>query len=288
MEWILGIQRALDYIEENLTEELDYEEIAKRSYSSSYHFQRVFHILCGYTLGEYIRCRRLSAAGAALAEKRLKVIDAAILYGYESPDSFARAFHNFHGISPSAAREPGAKLRSFSRLSLQFSLKGGNTMDYKIEQKEALSLIGYRERFTGGIEARYDQEATFWEGTRAQQDALIAIRNYDQNIWYSVSTNFSDSGYDHYITVTSDVESAEGMERIEIPAATYVVCQTERAICPTTLHEDLRKQMVEEWLPTSGYQLTDAPELEITYWFARPNREKRYIELWLPIEKIDS
>lgn len=86
MDWVTGIQRAIDYIEEHLTEEIDYEAVAEQSFSSSFHFQRVFSILCGFTLGEYIRNRRLSKAGAELAREDVKVIDIALKYGYESPD----------------------------------------------------------------------------------------------------------------------------------------------------------------------------------------------------------
>lgn len=286
MDWISGIQEALAYIEEHITEELNYEEIAGKAYSSGYHFQRVFSILCGYTLGEYIRNRRLALAGAELAEKKHKVIDVALKYGYESPDSFAKAFLKFHGITPSAAREPGAILRSFSRLQIKICLKGGNTMDYKVEQKEAFSLIGYQKHFTGYAGDRFEQEGAMWRSTREKQDALIALRNGEENVWYEVNTNFTDSGYDHYIAVTSDKEQA-GFERIQIPAATYVVCKTDNALYPTMLHMDLRKKMVEEWLPSSGYQLADAPEITVSHWFMRPNREKRYIEVWLPIEKKD-
>lgn len=114
MGWIDGLQRAIDYIEDNLTEELDYAEIARQAYSSSFHFQRVFGILCGYTLGEYIRNRRLTLAGSELASSDGKVIDVAVKYGYDSPESFSRAFSRFHGITPSQARSRKAELKSFS------------------------------------------------------------------------------------------------------------------------------------------------------------------------------
>lgn len=94
MDFCSGMQRALDYIEEHITEELDYAEIASQAYCSAYHFQRTFGILCGYTLGEYIRNRRLTLAGRELADSGAKVIDVAVKYGYGSPDSFARAFAN--------------------------------------------------------------------------------------------------------------------------------------------------------------------------------------------------
>ena len=100
MDWITGIQTALDYIEAHIDDDLDYDRIAKESFSSPFHFQRIFSILCGYTLGEYIRNRRLSIAGTRLATSKEKVIDIALRYGYDSPDSFAKAFQKFHGITP--------------------------------------------------------------------------------------------------------------------------------------------------------------------------------------------
>ncbi|MFA6736764.1 MAG: helix-turn-helix domain-containing protein, partial [Saccharofermentanales bacterium] len=91
MDWITGMQNAIEYIEDNITEKFDYSEIAKKAYSSSFHFQRVFSIMCGYTIGEYIRNRRLTLAGNELANSNIKVIDAALKYGYDSSDSFAKA-----------------------------------------------------------------------------------------------------------------------------------------------------------------------------------------------------
>ena len=129
MDWIIGLQKAIDYIEDNLTETIDYEMVAAQSFSSSYHFQRVFSILCGFTIGEYIRNRRFSLAGTELATSDAKVIDVALKYGYESPDSFAKEFQKFHGILPSQARNNGSMLKSYSRLGLKFSLEGGKPMN---------------------------------------------------------------------------------------------------------------------------------------------------------------
>ena len=142
MDWIIGLQNAIDYIEDHLMETIDYEMVAAQSFSSSYHFQRVFSILCGFTIGEYIRNRRLSLAGTELATSDAKVIDVALKYGYESPDSFAKAFKQFHGVLPSQARHNGSMLKSYSRLVLKFSLEGGKPMNYRIEKKPEMSLTG--------------------------------------------------------------------------------------------------------------------------------------------------
>lgn len=115
MDWISGIQKAVDYVEVHITEDLDYNEIAKQAYSSPFHFQRIFSILCGYTLGDYIRMRQLTLAGNELASTNAKVLDIAVKYGYDTQESFSRAFTRFHGVSPSQVRN-GANLKSFSRL----------------------------------------------------------------------------------------------------------------------------------------------------------------------------
>lgn len=290
MEWVVGIQRAIDYIEDHITEELDYEEIARTGFSSSYHFQRVFSILCGYTLGEYIRSRRME-----LAADKIRVIDAAVKYRYESPDSFAKAFARFHGITPSAAREPGARLRSFTRLSIRISLEGGGSMDYRIEEKPEMVLTGYKRFFTGSPAERDAQEEAFYVTTRLNQYALKGLAG-DPVTSYGVMTNFREEGYDFYIAAKlqewerehleeelGNAEDAARFENIAIPAHTYVVCETERCKYPTMIFPQLRRRIVEEWLPSSGYVLAEAPEISVTHWFRNPDSEKRYIELWLPV-----
>lgn len=172
MDWITGMQKAIAYIELHLTEEIDYEKVAAESFSSTYHFQRVFSILCGYTLGEYIRLRRLSLAGAELVSSKEKVIDVALKYGYDSPDSFAKAFQKFHGITPSETRTNSKMLRSFSRLSLKISLEGGNTMNYRIEEKNEMILTGYKRRFSGVPDEREEQEKDMYVNTRVFQYIL--------------------------------------------------------------------------------------------------------------------
>lgn len=302
MDWITGMQKAIDYIEANLTEEIDYEKVAAESFSSSYHFQRVFSILCGYTLGEYIRFRRLSLAGAELANDKEKVIDVALKYGYDSPDSFAKAFQKFHGITPSQARADGNMLKSFSRLSIKISLEGGKTMNYKIEEKPRIVLAGFKRHFSGTPAERYDQEREFYMQTRFNQYALKGLTR-DLETTYNIMTDFDDDGYNYYIAgiltpfgfdeLEKELgEDAKRFEKIILPARKYLVCETARTQYPVDLQEELRKQAVNEWLPSSGYELTDAPEVAVVHWFYNKgdrtdenSRYSRYIELWLPIEK---
>lgn len=300
MDWINGIQKAIDYIEANLTEHIDYEKVAAECFCSSYHFQRVFSTLCGYTVGEYIRNRRLSLAGTELASSDIKVIDAALKYGYESPDSFTKAFQKFHGITPSSARSDGSNLKSFSRLVMKISLEGGNVMNYRIEEKPEMVFTGYKRRFSGTPAERKSQECDFYVQTRANQYILKGL-SHDCDTGYNIMTGFDDEGYDFYIASMLDEwstnnldkelgEETKRFERIVVPAGRYLVCETERTKYPTMLFEDLRKRAVSEWLPSSGYELADAPEISVYHWyFDRENpqlSDSRYIELWLPMIKV--
>ena len=299
MDWIMGIQNAINYVEDHLAEEIDYDAVAKASFSSSHHFQRIFSILCGYTLGEYIRNRRLSLAGTELAEGNGKVIDIAAKYGYESPDSFCKAFQKFHGITPSQARSDGAVLKSFSRLYVKVSMEGGNVMNYRIEEKEAMVLTGYKRRFSGSPNDKQEQDHNFACENRLYQYILQGM-NGDRVNSYQVLTNFGPDGYDFYFAhqlpqwALEDFDEdlgdmARNFEHLQIPAGLYVVCETERCKYPTNLISPLRKRMVSEWLPGSGYELRSAPEIGVIRWFWEEDNEKlnnsKYCEVWLPIAK---
>ncbi len=301
MDWITGMQKAIDYIEANLTEEINYEKVAAESFSSSYHFQRVFSILCGYTLGEYIRLRRLSLAGAELVSGKEKVIDIALKYGYDSPDSFAKAFQKFHGITPSQARADGSMLKSFSRLSIKISLEGGNTMSYRIEEKEPMILTGFKAHFMGAPygKEREKQEEELFLSTRGKQWFLKGASG-DSDA-HCVITNIDDRGYDFYychrlddyerqnlfnhaVTGVDFVESMQ-LENIEIPKTTYVIFETSDTRSPICDYFDLlglRIKILTEWMPEMGFQLARGPELAVYHW--RPKSE-RNVGIWLPIEK---
>ena len=127
--WTEGLARAMAYLEAHLTEDLDPQILAAQAYVSPFYFQKIFHALCGMTLGEYIRGRRLTLAAQELSVGDARVMDLALKYGYDSPDSFARAFTRFHGISPSAAREKGVSLRALAPLQIKVTLEGGTMLE---------------------------------------------------------------------------------------------------------------------------------------------------------------
>ena len=301
MNWITGMQNAINYIDEHITENLDYNEIAAHSFSSSWHFQRVFSILCGFTVGEYIRNRRLSLAGDELACGNVKIIDAALKYGYESPDSFAKAFQRFHGFLPSQAKANKSKLKHCSRLVIDISMKGGNFMNYKIENKPEQTLVGFKRRFAGTPDDynRNQQENDFYCSTRVNQFILMGMAN-DGEMHYNIVNNIDDEGYDFYIAYHINKEDTDNLEevlgedanrfeRIVLPAGQYLVCRTENCEWPSMLIEKLRQQVAAVWLPESGYELDQRPEVAVYHWYYKEGdhvtNSSRYAEVWLPVVK---
>lgn len=159
--WAKNIENSIKYIEDNLTNELCISQIAARAYISPFYFQKIFRVLCGFTVGEYIRQRRLSLAAEELASSDIKVIDVAIKYGYDSPDSFSRAFTRFHGISPSAAKSKGVTIKSFGPVKINLKSKGSTVMDYKIVEKAAFTIVGIGRKFD--CDTSYVEVPKFWD-----------------------------------------------------------------------------------------------------------------------------
>ena len=302
MEWIAAMQQAITYMEEHLMEEINYEDVAKHVHTSNYEFHRAFSFLTGMTANTYIRNRRLSLAGREIVETDAKITDIALKYGYESPDSFAKAFQQFHGILPSQARNNGSMLKSYSRLVLKFSLEGGKLMNYRIEKKPEMILTGYKAHFTGVPygKDRERQEERLFITTRGKQWFLRgASRNIDA---HCVITNITDEGYDYYychlldgwerdnlynkeVTGVDFVEDL-GLENIVIPETTYVVFETNDVKSPICDYFDLlnlRIQILTEWMPEMGFQLKNAPELAIYHWLPKAERN---VQIWMPIEKV--
>ncbi len=304
MDWINGIQKAVDYIEDHLTDNISYDEIAKQSFSSTFHFQRVFSILCGYTLGEYIRKRRLTLAGKELLLGDQKIIDVALKYGYENPDSFSRAFLKFHGINPSEVKGESVFLRSFLPLNLKISLEGGEIMDYRVKEKDCMLLVGYKQRFSGVPfgKQRAEQEEKMFTTTRAKQ-WLLRGASSDYYTDYCIIQNIDDSGYDFFIAnelnewtrenlynkeVTGvDFMLEMGFEEIEIPKQKYVVFETKHCSHPIEEYINIRQNLVSDWMPSSGYQFANSPELALLHWRPIADKSNRFVEMWIPIENAN-
>ena len=288
MDWITGIQNAINYIEEHLIEEIDYEIVAKEAACSSFYFQRIFSILCGMTLGDYIRNRRLTLAGNELSAADDKVIDIALKYGYESPESFTRAFSRFHGVTPSEAKKDGSKLKSFSRLSVKITLSGGNIMDYKIIEKEAFDIIEKVETHSVEDSANVKSIPEFW--SRSHQDGTVKTlmnvttdRTFIFGVCYgNLPENAKTFDYSIAATYAKDAVVPEGFRRNTIPARTWAVFEC-RGAMPNAI-QDLWHKIVSEFFPTSSYKPTYEMDIE-AYSEGNMGDPDYYSEIWIPVVK---
>lgn len=193
MDTLVQLNKAINYIEENLTNQIDYQEVVKIACCSEYHFTRMFSFLAGITLSEYIRRRRLTLAALELSQSNIKIIDAALKYGYNSPDSFSRAFHSMHGVNPSEARVHGQSLKAFPRMSFQLTIKGGNEMNYRIENKESFHIVGIKKRVPIIFQGVNPEIASMYEGLTPEMiDEMKRFSDVEPSGFISASTNFSE------------------------------------------------------------------------------------------------
>lgn len=284
MGWIESICEAIAYIEENLTEELLIEDIARHACLSPFYFQRGFAMLCGFTVGEYIRKRRLSLAGNDLMQSREKIIDIALKYGYDSPDSFTKAFIRFHGVSPTTVRKEGAMVKSFAPLKINFILKGGYTMDYKIVEKEAFTVIGIAKIFK--YEEAIAKVPKLWEEFFKTGKNKNICGTYGINMDQEMKGNeFEYMIADDYIPTA---EIPEGFITKVIPKHTWAIFS---CIGPSakTLQETNQKIFM-EWLPNcKNYEIAEGYNIEMytdaSQYPKGIQDEKYYGEIWIPVKK---
>lgn len=288
MDWITGISKAIDYIEEHITEPTDYARAAKEACSSPFNFQRVFALLCGYTLGDYVRMRRLTLAGEELLSTDAKVIDVALKYGYDSPESFSRAFTRFHGVSPSAVRK-GAAIRSFSRICVKLILTGGSIMEYRIEKKQAAKIICRRREFTKPGDDYTNREIPEFWNECGRDGSIQKLCGYIKDsaqfkglLGVCFSTEMTDSGFPYGIGAEYDGESdLQDFEIVEIPAYTYAVF-TVRGKMPDAFRETYRK-ICTEFFPQSGYEYGNGVEIEV-YPSADVQNPDYTCEIWIAVK----
>ena len=283
MNWVEGMSKAIDYIESNITEPITISDIARQAAVSPFYFQKGFAMLCGFTVGEYIRQRRLTLAGAEFVADDEKIIDVAIKYGYDSPDAFTKAFTRFHGATPTAVRKGGATLKTFAALKIKFSLEGGYIMDYKIEQKPAFTVIGAKKTF------KYENAKTeipkLWTQFFKDGGGKTVCGEYG----ISIDESMGSEEFEYLIadTYKAGAPVPEGFVTCEIPAFTWAVFPCKGAM-PQSL-QSTNSRIFSEWLPSCEYEFAAGYFVEL---YSNPtdypngtNDENYYSELWMPVKK---
>lgn len=287
MEWLKRMTDALDLIEERLTEPLDIGQIARAACASPFHFQRMFHMVTGMTVYEYVRKRRLTLAAQELAMTSAKVVDVALKYGYETPESFAKAFRKAHGIAPSAARNPGAPLKAFPRIAFHLSLRGDKEMEYKIMERESFTVVGKAKRVSCVDGENLRQVPEFWVqcGKDGTEEKLLEIASPNSGDMLGICTDFGGDEFTYLIAVEADADAADpaaGLVAREIPAHTWAVFTSVGPI-PAAI-QDVWQRIYKEWLPATGYEHAEGPELEV-YPPGDASAADYRCEIWLPIVK---
>lgn len=283
MNWVKTIEDAIEYIEGNITEDLTVGRIAEEVNTSAFYFQRGFSMLCGYTVGEYVRMRRLSIAGEELLSSDVKVIDLAMKYGYDSPDSFTKAFTRFHGSTPTDVRRGGAMLKSFAPLHIKLTLDGGSTMEYRIEKKPAFKVMGVARNFS--YENANAEVPQFWNEVFLQAVARPVLGMYG----VCLDEDMAGNEFRYMIADDYDAEKA-GKNKLdvhEIKEHTWAVFPC-RGSMPLPLQEVNRK-IFSEWLPASSYEIAEGYNIE---YYSNPEDftngmqdTEYYAEVWVPVKE---
>ncbi|MDV0445872.1 HTH-type transcriptional activator RhaR [Methanimicrococcus sp. At1] len=291
------MNQAMEYIESNLLSCVDFAAAAEIAGCSEYHFRRIFSYLAGMPPGEYVRLRKLSCAAEILRSSEILISDLSQKLGYESADAFTKAFQSFHGLPPSKARNIEAGVKTFTPITFQIAMKGGTKMNYRIVQKEAFDIIGFKKRVTlqfSGVNTQ--MESVYEKLTPEIVSELKGLCNTDPAGIINVSANFEDrilegSALDQYIgTAVSKPYGNAGKSRFDlsgfdilcVPPYTWAVF----SVCgkfPEALQETWAR-IYSEWLPESGYELCDGPEI---LWNEGPNmtKEDYKSEIWIPVLK---
>jgi len=297
MDWLTKMNAALNYIENNLTDEIDFNIVAQNACCSSYNFQRMFSFITDTTLAEYIRRRRLTQAAIELQNTNAKVLDIAIKYGYDSSTSFARAFSSLHGLAPSKAKQAGVNLNAYPKISFQISIKGDSVMDYRIETKEAFDVFGIEAICSLSGDKNYITPPKLWQKCHedGEHDRLESNAGDSHSLLSPTSCKVhavefyrktEENTFPYMLCAfVSKNSKTEGYTIAHIPAQTYVVFSSEtfkkqyNEVDFFKILKIMHKAFYKEWLPTANYEKADAASFEI-YGYAE---DCLSVELWYPI-----
>lgn len=287
MDMINNFNKAMKYIDQNLGNEIDFKKVSQIAGVSEFHFRKIFSYLSGMTISSYIRKRRLSEASLDLLNNKMKIIDVAMKYGYDSSDGFARAFKEWFGVNPSELKNY-KDLKIYPSMTFQLTIRGGSTMNYRIEKKDEFKLVGVKKRVPIVFEGQNPEIMKIAQSiTQEQRERLQSYRNTDVKAVVNASFNFDEGVYeekgnlDHLIgsITTLDIDFGE-FDVIEVPSHTWAVFSCEGQF-PTVM-QDTYAKIASEWLPSSGYELVDAPG--ISFNGDMSNLSNVYSEIWVAVK----
>lgn len=282
MEWLKHLSAAIDYIESSLDKTISYEEAARIACCSPFYFQRMFTYVAGIPLAEYIRRRRMTQAAFELQTTGQSVLEIGLKYGYTSPTSFNRAFQSVHGISPAAARNKGNALNAYPPIKFSVQVTGGEAMRYRIEEKEAMRIVGVRIPLSENMEHNQKIVPPFWKQVlnSRQFPAICELAKQRQAV-LGVTACQNPSEVYYYIGAATEEPVPDGMYQCEIPAATWAVFESSGPFKESI--QNVFKRFLTEWLPFSGYTYGELPDIEVYPLGACS--QGGYSEVWISVKK---
>lgn len=304
MEWISSIKATIDYIENNLLSVVGVEEIAKHVAVSPFYLQTGFRIMTGYSIGEYIRNRRLYLAGLDVWADKEKIIDIAYKYGYDTPESFTKAFSRFHGVTPSQIKKDPKKLKVFLPLKISVTIKGGYDMDYIVERMNGFKIIGFEREFGYDTEDSYTNIPLFWNelsekyfkklwsGESAPSDDIEkAILKYNIGL-YGVciddDAEMSENGKFRYLIAGEYTggDVPEGLKVYQLPDSEWAKFRCIGSM-PAAL-QSVNTKIFREWLPgNQEFELAVPINIE-WYSMGDPSSADYESAIWLPVKRKNS
>lgn len=290
IDWIEALKRSIDFMEAHLLEEIKVEEVAAQVYLSPFYFQKGFKLITGYTIGEYVRNRRLYLAALELVNEDVKVINLAYKYGYDTPESFSKAFSRLHGASPMQIKERPYQITVFHPLQVSLSIKGADKLEYTIEKMEAFKMIGIKKTFR--YDKAFEEIPPFWQAyneqyqkgslTKAQDECL---RTYGVGMYgVSVEKEKGCETFDYYIAGDYEeegIEIPEGLEVVTVPTFTWAKFKCMGPM-PQSL-QALNVRIFREWLPSNlEYDIAAGYNIEV-YECGNSKALDYKSEIWIPV-----
>ncbi len=289
MDWQQRMNQAIAWIEQHLADMDVGEGAAREACCSPFHFMRMFAVITGMTVGEYVRQRRLSRAAAELVASDEKIIDIALQAGYDSPDAFAKAFRKLFGCTPSTARRPGTALRLYPPITFTISLKGAQALEYRIEPKSAFSVTGLALRAIPGT--NNPELSAFWaqcasNGTLGQFIAKIPAGSELGLAGVCAEMDPATKQFTYLIAIETPSDRSglpAGCRDVAVPASTWGIFDAVGPL-PGSIQQTWGR-VFSEWFPSSGWEHADAPDLEI-YPEGDTSSPSYVCQVWVPLRKV--
>jgi AraC family transcriptional regulator len=296
MNYLECMNQAMNYIEQHLTEEIDFERLARFVGSSNVNFQRLFSFITNVSLSEYIRRRKLTLAAYDLQNTSLKIIEIALKYGYDSHEAFTRAFVKMHGVPPSSARTKGIQVKAYPKMKFHISIEGDEEVNYRIEKKNSFKMVGVEKIISMLNEENFKEIPSFWQecfqnGTVENLDELGKNAPHPGSkglLPVNAIMCYRETGKDSFPyligTFMPEKDIPEGYTVAEVPEYLWAIFTTEKylQVNTTSVVQEVWKRIYSEWFPSTNYEHAEGPELELYY---EDEGGLEHCEIWIPLKE---